>query len=222
MTFFQKATLIISITFHSLDRSHRPAPKVRMASWFSFTWYIQTMEKVSVMYFTRKFNYMSMKGGGGGWINFISVSSWRMDLNQHFLNQVHHWSELSRTTKMECDVKRCVYSVVPRTPACFILLLYEDRHIETVLLICLRDGATQFATKGENEPFANQIKPKMAVFWDVVPSSLVDTNRRFRGAYCLHHQGPDRVITWPTKFGRINSSLSENSTRYLSNTIHVP
>jgi hypothetical protein len=30
---------------------------------------------------------------------------------------------------------------------------------------------------------------KMAVFWDVAPCSLVDIGRRFRGAYCLHHQG---------------------------------
>jgi hypothetical protein len=30
---------------------------------------------------------------------------------------------------------------------------------------------------------------KMAVFWDVAPRSLVDTNRGFRLAYCLHHQG---------------------------------
>jgi hypothetical protein len=26
----------------------------------------------------------------------------------------------------------------------------------------------------------------MAVFWDVAPRSLVDTDRRFRIAYCLH------------------------------------
>jgi hypothetical protein len=30
---------------------------------------------------------------------------------------------------------------------------------------------------------------KMAVFWDVAPCSLVDIVRRFRGTYCLHHQG---------------------------------
>jgi hypothetical protein len=30
---------------------------------------------------------------------------------------------------------------------------------------------------------------KMAAFWDVAPCNLVDTNRRFRGAYCLHHHG---------------------------------
>jgi hypothetical protein len=29
----------------------------------------------------------------------------------------------------------------------------------------------------------------MAVFWDVVPCSQVDTDRRFRSTYCLHHQG---------------------------------
>jgi hypothetical protein len=28
---------------------------------------------------------------------------------------------------------------------------------------------------------------KMAVFWDVAPCSPVETDRRFRGAYCLHH-----------------------------------
>jgi hypothetical protein len=27
------------------------------------------------------------------------------------------------------------------------------------------------------------------VFWDVVPCSHVEVDRRFRGAYCLHHQG---------------------------------
>jgi hypothetical protein len=30
---------------------------------------------------------------------------------------------------------------------------------------------------------------KMAVFWVVSPCSLVDVFRRFRGSYCLHHQG---------------------------------
>jgi hypothetical protein len=29
---------------------------------------------------------------------------------------------------------------------------------------------------------------KMTVFWDVAPCSLVEVYRRFRGAYCLHHQ----------------------------------
>jgi hypothetical protein len=30
---------------------------------------------------------------------------------------------------------------------------------------------------------------EMTVFWDVTPCSLVEIYRRFRGTYCLHHQG---------------------------------
>jgi hypothetical protein len=32
---------------------------------------------------------------------------------------------------------------------------------------------------------------KMAVFRDVAPCSLVEVCRRFRGAFCLHHQNND-------------------------------
>jgi hypothetical protein len=28
-------------------------------------------------------------------------------------------------------------------------------------------------------------------FWDIVPSSLVEVYRHFRGAYCFHHQDDD-------------------------------
>jgi hypothetical protein len=37
---------------------------------------------------------------------------------------------------------------------------------------------------------ANNVK-EMAVFWGVVPCSLEDSDRCFRGAYCLHYQGDD-------------------------------
>jgi hypothetical protein len=37
---------------------------------------------------------------------------------------------------------------------------------------------------------------KMAVFCNVASCSLVDTERRFRSAYCLHHQG-DEPFTGP-------------------------
>jgi hypothetical protein len=37
---------------------------------------------------------------------------------------------------------------------------------------------------------------KMRVFWDVVPCSHVGVDRRFRGAYCLHHQGPETSINF--------------------------
>jgi hypothetical protein len=34
---------------------------------------------------------------------------------------------------------------------------------------------------------------KFRVFWDVLPCSQVDVYRRFRGAYCLHHQGDEQA-----------------------------
>jgi hypothetical protein len=35
------------------------------------------------------------------------------------------------------------------------------------------------------------VSMKFRVFWDVVPCSHVEDDGRFRGAYCLHHQGTD-------------------------------
>jgi hypothetical protein len=35
---------------------------------------------------------------------------------------------------------------------------------------------------------------RMAVFWDVVLCSLLDVDRCFREAYCLHHQGDESEI----------------------------
>jgi hypothetical protein len=32
---------------------------------------------------------------------------------------------------------------------------------------------------------------KIGLFWDAAPCSLVETDRRFRGAYYLHHEGID-------------------------------
>jgi hypothetical protein len=32
---------------------------------------------------------------------------------------------------------------------------------------------------------------KFRVLWDVVPCSLIVVDRRFRGVYCLHHQGDE-------------------------------
>jgi hypothetical protein len=34
----------------------------------------------------------------------------------------------------------------------------------------------------------------MTVFWDDAPFSLVEINRRFRGAYCLHHLDDQEII----------------------------
>jgi hypothetical protein len=39
---------------------------------------------------------------------------------------------------------------------------------------------------------------KMAVFWVVVPCSLVEVYQHFRGACCLHHQGDEAESTSET------------------------
>jgi hypothetical protein len=38
-----------------------------------------------------------------------------------------------------------------------------------------------------------------SVFWDVAPCSLVEVYRRFRGAYCFHHQGDDNGVANTSK-----------------------
>jgi hypothetical protein len=38
---------------------------------------------------------------------------------------------------------------------------------------------------------------KMSVFWDVAPYGLADTDRRFGGAYCLHHQDDHKNVKTP-------------------------
>jgi hypothetical protein len=41
--------------------------------------------------------------------------------------------------------------------------------------------------------FGNKNYLKFRVFWDIAPCSHIEVNRRFRGAYCLQHQGGDDV-----------------------------
>jgi hypothetical protein len=37
---------------------------------------------------------------------------------------------------------------------------------------------------------------KMAVFWDVVLCSLLETYHHFRGALCLYHQGSAAAVSF--------------------------
>jgi hypothetical protein len=39
----------------------------------------------------------------------------------------------------------------------------------------------------------------MSVFWDIAPCGLVEIDRRFVGAYCLHYQG-DAVVMEAGKY----------------------
>jgi hypothetical protein len=49
---------------------------------------------------------------------------------------------------------------------------------------CQRIGGGAVTTRS-----GKLIRLKFRVFWDVAPCSHVDSDRRFRGAYCLHLQG---------------------------------
>jgi hypothetical protein len=48
---------------------------------------------------------------------------------------------------------------------------------------------------------------KFRGFWDVAPCSHVEVNRRFRGAYCLHHQGVVR--------GNTRGATSQNTQNFI-------
>jgi hypothetical protein len=37
---------------------------------------------------------------------------------------------------------------------------------------------------------------QVTAFWNIMLCSLVEIDWRFRGAYCLHNQGPDCETTW--------------------------
>jgi hypothetical protein len=37
--------------------------------------------------------------------------------------------------------------------------------------------------------FIRVVSVKMSAFWDRAPCSVIEADRRFRGVYCLHHQG---------------------------------
>jgi hypothetical protein len=62
---------------------------------------------------------------------------------------------------------------------------------------CVTQKLASFtATKSSKEPYFPTIYfLKMAVFWVVAPCRLVWVYRRFRGLYCLHHQGDEAVQT---------------------------
>jgi hypothetical protein len=52
----------------------------------------------------------------------------------------------------------------------------------------------------------------MIVFWVIAPYSLIEVDRRFGGAYCLHRQGYEVVSTSETSvsFYRLHDAVSEN------------
>jgi hypothetical protein len=52
---------------------------------------------------------------------------------------------------------------------------------------------------------------KINVFWDVAPHSLVEIDRRFRGAYCLYYQGNEDNQTARRNIPEDSNLQPENS-----------
>jgi hypothetical protein len=52
---------------------------------------------------------------------------------------------------------------------------------------------------------------KMTVFWNVVPSSMLDTDRYFRGAYCLHSDEKSLSETSVSIYQNTWCNISEDS-----------
>jgi hypothetical protein len=53
---------------------------------------------------------------------------------------------------------------------------------------------------------------KMNVVWDVAPCSPVETDLRFRGAYCRHHQAPLKRLAIST---RLHGSSSQTTAMFI-------
>jgi hypothetical protein len=59
------------------------------------------------------------------------------------------------------------------------------------------------------------------VFWDVASWSLVEIDRRFRGAYSLHHQGEDSNIILRRRVYKGFTYLVKNKIGPLSSLFHI-
>jgi hypothetical protein len=56
------------------------------------------------------------------------------------------------------------------------------------LLVRIQEGKTP--CRRPKRRWKDNVKLKITVFWDVVPCSLAETDRRFRDVYCLHNLPP--------------------------------
>jgi hypothetical protein len=89
-----------------------------------------------------------------------------------------------------------------------VQIRYIRKHSEITITFKIRQLVLKVRPHTESKSFSRSHKPclqfwkyhlviikKFRAFWDVAPCSHVKVDRRFRGAYCLHHQGDDRGST---------------------------
>jgi hypothetical protein len=93
---------------------------------------------------------------------------------------------------------------LPQDPPSFIGEdeIQTDRTVQSVLQMAF---CFQQPVRREHVRFQilTAASMKFRVFWDVLPCSQVDVDRRFRRVYCLHHQGSE----WEAR-GRIAGYLA--------------
>jgi hypothetical protein len=73
-----------------------------------------------------------------------------------------------------------------------VMYTYIHTYIHTNT--CISTYVVRIYTYKRTIKLIEGVKMKMAVFWDVAPCSLVDNDRRFRGAYCQYHHLDDRMM----------------------------
>jgi hypothetical protein len=71
-------------------------------------------------------------------------------------------------------------------------LILLEKVVYLLLLYLVREVTAQ----GVRFPVLTAATMKIRAFWNLAPSSLVVVDRRFRSAYCLHHQDYHRNISY--------------------------
>jgi hypothetical protein len=62
---------------------------------------------------------------------------------------------------------------------------------------------------------------KFRVFWDIAPCSDVEVDRRFRGAYCLNHQG-DVLMMEAVRTSETSVNFNVTTRRYIPEDSELP
>jgi hypothetical protein len=62
----------------------------------------------------------------------------------------------------------------------------------------------------------------MTALWDVAPCSLVEVYGRFRGAYCLHYEGDDRMMMEAVNTSETSVNFDETTRGIIPEGCHLP
>jgi hypothetical protein len=129
---------------------------------------------------------------------YVSRKRWYQPTSPHGVTtemaNIHTYTNV-RTSDLKFNVHRTLqaYYVITFFPDSLILLLLQL--ITIILITGLMIVITlwnKFKIANNNKQVRYQVltaaSKKMTAFWNIAPCSLVDVNRRFRDAYCLHHQ----------------------------------